>query len=319
MIDHFFKLHDAQVLCSKDHTECKLCLSYADKIATDSYDELVAGNAANCAVGGARLKLKTAAYINVGGDLNGKKVIDQLKDEGVETRFVKVNSGMSSNASAVINFQGERTILVYHQPWRYQLPDLDKTRWVYLTSLSSTFTQSRIIDELIQYLERSGSRLLYNPGTYQIKAGVKKNPKLLSLTELFIVNKEEAERILGHEAGGNSGSYLKKLMRGIVDLGPRMVVITDGEEGSYSFDGENYYHLGIFPAHLVEMTGSGDAFATGVLSGLFYGQDLPEAMRWGAANGASVVEQVGPQAGLLTYHQMMGKLKENSQVVAKVI
>lgn len=314
MIDHFFQLHDATVMCSKNHTECKLCLSWNDKIPTDSYTELVAGNAANNAVGAARLKLKTAAYINVGEDLNGKKVVDKLKEEGVDTRYIKVNSGVSSNASAVINFQGERTILVYHQPWRYQLPDLDKTKWVYLTSLSPSFTDSNVLAEITSYLERTGTKLLYNPGTYQMKAGIKKDKRLLTLTELFIVNLEEAQRILESEEGSP-----KKLLQIIADLGPRMVVITDGGEGSYGFDGEKFYHLGIFPAKLVEMTGSGDAFATGVLSGLFHGEELVEAMRWGAANGASVVEKVGPQAGLLNYHQMQEVLKEHPKIVAKEI
>jgi len=67
------------------------------------------------------------------------------------------------------------------------------------------------------------------------------------------------------------------------------------------------------------MTGAGDAYATGVLAGLFYGKDLPEAMRWGAANGASVVEEIGPQKGLLSYDKMQARLKENSKITAKEI
>ena len=317
MIDHFFKLSDAHVLCSKNHTDCQICLSYGDKIPTESYSELVAGNAANAAVGGARLKLKTSCYVNIGEDGGGDKVISKLKEEGVSTGYVVKNKGMGSNASAVINFQGERTILVYHQPWKYNLPDLDSSKWVYLTSLSPTFTDSNIINELTQYLERTAAKLLYNPGTYQMKSGVKKFPKLLSLTEVFIVNIEESKRILGIEE--EKEVSVKKLLKTLADLGPKLVVITDGAEGSYGFDGENYYHLGVFPANLVEMTGSGDAFATGVLVGLFHGNKLPEAMRWGAANGASVVEQVGPQAGLLTHNQMLEKLKESSKIIAKII
>ena len=85
------------------------------------------------------------------------------------------------------------------------------------------------------------------------------------------------------------------------------------------FDGEKFYQLGLFQANLKEMTGAGDAYATGVIAGLFHGKDLPEAMRWGAANGAAVVEQIGPQAGLLTLHQMQERLKENSKIVAKEI
>lgn len=316
-IDNYVQIHDAEVRCNLNKTECLLCVEYGDKIAVDKLTHLVAGNAANNAVGGARLKLKSAIYVNVGSDASGKQIVDKLKEEGVSTRYVVVNEGMESNLSTVLNFKGERTIFVYHQEWKYRLPELDGAKWVYFTSLAPSFTQSNLLNELASYLQRTGAKLLYNPGTYQIKAGVKKNPRLLSLTELFIVNKEEAKRILGHK--DTEDIPIKKLLKGIADLGPKMVVITDGGEGSHGFDGERFYHLGIFKAKLVEATGAGDAFATGTLAALFYGKDLAEAMRWGAANGAAVVEQIGPQAGLLTYNEMMEKLKENSKIVAKEI
>ena len=318
VIDTFLKLHDADIRCSLNKEECKICIEYGEKIPLEEAPiSLVAGNAANNAVGGSRLDLKTAIYVNVGDDDGGERTIKKFKEEKVDTRYVVVNKGMQNNYHTVLNFQGERTILIYHQPWKYNLPDLDKTKWVYFTSMSPSFTQSNIVSQLVQYLQRPGARLLYNPGTYQLNHGVKKDPQLLSLTELFIINKEEAKKILGYKEEENVS--IKKLLKGIVDLGPKMVVITDGGEGSYGFDGENYFHLGIFPAKLVEMTGAGDGFATATLAGLFHGKDLPEAMRWGAANGASVVEQVGPQAGLLTHNQMLEKLKENKNIVAKEV
>src|SRR3989344_8525974 len=306
VIDTFVPLTDAHVHFNENLRE--LCLRYGDKIPVGYSVVQVAGNACNSAVGASRLKLKTSAYINVGGDHDGVRIKDHLKDEGVDTRYVVTNKDLPSNHHVVLNYKGERTILIFHQPWKYHLPDLDKSKWVYFTSLSPTFADSNLLQQLTNYLERFGARMLYNPGTFQIKLGVKKNPRLLSLTEVFIVNLEEAKIILGYSEGENIP--VKKLFKNIADLGPKMAVITDGEKGSYGFDGEKYYHLGIFPANLVEMTGAGDAYATGVLAGLFYGHTTAEAMRWGAANGASVVEQIGPQAGLLTYHQIQEKLKE---------
>lgn len=294
-----------------------LCLRYGDKIPVGRLVSLVAGNAANNAVGSARLNLKTAIYVNVGGDSDGQKIKNKLKEETIDTRYVIVNEHLPSNHHIVLDFKGERTILIYHQPWKYSLPDLDKSRWVYFTSLSPTFVSSNIVEQLISYLERTNARLLYNPGTFQIKNGVKKNPRLLSLTELFIVNVEEAKLILGHDESDEVP--IKKLLKGILDLGPRMVVVTDGEKGSYGGEGEKFYRLEIFPAKLLEMTGAGDAYATGCLAGFFHGRNLPEAMRWGAANGAAVVEQIGPQAGLLTFEKMQEKLKENAKIVAKEI
>lgn len=313
-IDNYVLIHDAEVRCSLDKTECFLCVEYGDKIAVDKLTHCVAGNSPNNVIGAARLKLRSAIYANIGSDSSGQQIKEKLKQEDVDIRYIKENDGMESNLSTILSFKGERTIFVYHQPWKYQLPDLELSKWVYFSSVSQSFTQSNLLNELIIYLERSRAKLLYNPGTYQIKAGVKKNPRLLSLTEFFIVNKEEAKRILGYK-----DITIKKLLKEIADLGPRYVVITDGNEGSYGYTGEKYFHLGAFPAKLVEMTGAGDAYATGTLSGLFYGKDLAEAMRWGAANGAAVVEKIGPLAGLLTYDQIQEKIKQNSKIAAKEI
>lgn len=318
VIDTFLKLHDAEVKCTLNKEECKICIEYGEKIPLDGPPvSLVAGNAANNVTGSSRLGLKSAIYVNVGEDEGGERTINKFKGEKVDTRYVVVNKGMKNNYHTVLNFQGERTILIYHQPWKYKLPELDKTRWVYFTSLSPTFVDSNLVGELISYLERSGAKLLYNPGTFQLKAGVKKSPQLLSLCEVFIVNKEEAKLILGFKE--EEKVEIKGLLKGLLDLGPKMVIITDGEEGSYGYDGDKYFHLGIFPAHLLEMTGAGDAYATGVLAGQFWGKDLPEAMRWGAANGASVVEYIGPQEGLLTYEKMQKRLQANPKIVAKEI
>lgn len=318
MVDTFIPLTDAKLV--KDGGEVMLGLRFGDKIPVGPSISLVAGNACNNAVGASRLGLKTAIYTNVGNksdDQDDFRIINKLKKEKVDTRFVAEDPNLPSNHHIVLDFQGERTILIYHQPWKYKLPDLDKTKWVYLTSLGPNFVETNFIAEVTNYLERVGARLLYNPGTFQIKQGVKKNARLLSLTQVLIVNLEEAKMILDYEE--REKVDIKKLLAGLVDLGPSQVVITDGGKGSYGYNGEKYFSLDIFPAKLVEMTGSGDAYATGVLAGLFHGEDLPGAMRWGAANGAAVVEQIGPQAGLLTYDKMQEKLKINSQIVAKEI
>lgn len=312
-IDNVVHLPKAHLNCTLNKEKCELCLSYGDKIPIDDVKTLTAGNNNNNAIGAARLGLKTALYANIGNDSNGKTIIDNLKKEGVDTRYVVINK-KPTEQSVVINFEGERTILVYHYPWDYNLPELEKTKWIYFSSVSYSFPKTPLISQLERYIERTGANLVYTPGTHQLNFGVKKYPRLLSLTTLFIVNCEEAKKILGIEQ--QKKADVKKLLNGLLALGPKMVIITDGQEGSAAYDGYKYYKLGLFPAKLVEATGAGDAYATGALAALFYGKDLPEAMRWGAANGAAVVEKIGPQEGLLTYARIQVKLKENSKVKA---
>lgn len=325
VVDTFIPLTDAKVLNS-DGSDM-LALRFGDKIPVGDSVSLVAGNAANNAIGSSRLGLKTAIYTNVGDkdeEQFDQRIVAKFKLENVDTRYVIHDETLPSNHHIVLNFKGERTILIHHQPWKFNLPDLEKSRWVYLTSMAPSYVESNVIEQLINYIGRNGVKLVYQPGTFQIKQGVKKQNRPLSLCEVFFVNLEESKLLLGYEMSKNVP--IKKLLKGLADLGPKMVVITDGEKGSYGIDavpagrqGEKYYQLGVFPAKLVEMTGAGDSYATGVLAGLFHGKDLSEAMRWGAANGSSVVEQVGPQAGLLTFNQMQDKLKENSKIMAKEI
>lgn len=314
-IDNYTKIEDAHIACTLNKESCEICLKFGTKIPVTEFFPITGGNNMNNSIGSARLGLHTALYCNVGDDPSSQLIINELKKEGVSIRYVTQNKGMVTEVSTVIHYQGERTILVFHQPWRYNLPDFDRARWVYFSSCSYSFIENNFPKQVENFIERTGSKLVFAPGTYQLKYGIKKLPGILSLTNILIVNKEEAKKIL--EIPEEKHIEIKLLLKNLLDLGPKNIVITDGEEGSFAFDGERFYQLKTFPAKLVEMTGAGDAYSTGLIAGLFYGKTLPEAMRWGAANGASVIEYVGPHAGLLTYDKMQKKLKENDKIMTK--
>lgn len=314
-VDHFFKISDAHVETEKGEQE--LCLRLGSKLPVETYEQTLGGNNANSAVGATRLGLKTAIYLNIGSDQAGQFTLSKLKEAGVDDRYVLKNEGKDSNVSALISFKGERTILTYHQDFDYQLPDLDNARWVYLSSMGKRAQTAEFKKQVENYLERTGAQLFYNPGTMELSQGLTKFPKLLSLAKVLILNKEEAEDVLNIKP--DKKVDIKQILKELANLGPRMVVVTDGVNGSYGFDGENLWALKAFPAKVVDMTGAGDAYATGLLVGLFHGNNLEEAMRWGAANGASVVESIGTQKGLLDYKQMQDSLEKNSAVAATLI
>lgn len=295
-----------------------MALPFGAKVPVKNGESMVAGNAANNAVGSARLGLKTAIYTHSGNkddEAADLRIRQKFKNEGVDIRYVTEVPDLPSNHNIILSYKGERTILIHHQPWKFHLPDLEKTKWVYLTSMSPSYLESNIIEQLINYIERTGAKLAYQPGTFQIKQKAKKQSRLLGLVDFLVMNLQEAKHFLGHKLSDKLS--VKKLLRGLMDFGPKKVVITDGKDGSYGFDGETFWKLEIFPAKLVEMTGAGDSFATATVAGLIHGEALPDAMRWGAVNSAAVVEEVGPQKGLLTYNQIQTKLKQNKSILAK--
>lgn len=302
-IDTFIRIHDATVECDINRDACKICVPYGSKIPVDSIAYSVAGNAANVAVGAAKLGLKSAIYTNVGDDDQGKTIKSALLSAGVSGDYIHENPGKKSNLSVVLTFQGERTIFVYHQDWYYRLPDLVPCSWVYLTSMAETFTNSNIMDEVFHYVEKSGAKLVFGPGTYQLKADIKRFPKILEHCEVLIVNTEEAKRILAidQEETVQPADLLSKLLL----LGPKIAVITDGEDGSYATDGKQNLKLGIFHTQVVEKTGAGDAYSSGFIAGLNFGLPLAEAMVWGTINASGEIAEVGTQKGIMNKEELL--------------
>jgi sugar/nucleoside kinase (ribokinase family) len=312
-LDAFFELDEkeARVLCDLNRENCIICLNYADKIPVKNFTRVpAAGNAANNAVGSARLGMKAAIYTILGKDEIGEDIANVFKNEGVDSKYIIWDDVHGSNVSVVINYQGERTILVYHQPRLYGWPpELGPTKWVYYTSMGK---EHYVLHEpLINYVKSNSVNLSFNPGTYQLKEGLSVLEPIMQISSVFAVNKEEARELVGDIRDMKILlSEVKKHCKGIV-------VITDGAEGSYATDGQKFYKLGIFSCPRVEMTGAGDAYATGFVAALFYGKDMPSAMAWGSVNAASVIQKIGPQAGLLKKDELEKILSDHPEFVGK--
>lgn len=314
-IDTFIKIHDASVECDLNTKECKICIKYGSKIPVETIAHGVAGNAANVAVSCSTLGLKSAIYTNLGTDKQGELIKNALVARGVSPNYIVESKDKSSNLSVVLTFQGERTIFVYHQDWTYHLPDnMAAAAWVYLTSMAQTFTNSNIMDEVCHYIDKNGARLAFGPGTYQLKADIRKYPKILNRCELLIVNLEEVRGILGVDE--TEKTEIRDLLSKMLLLGPKIVVITDAEEGSYASNGNEYLRVGIFPTQVVEKTGAGDAYAGAFIAALFAGKTLGEAMVWGALNSSHAISKIGAQNGLMTRDEIMRYRSSVSEFVA---
>ena len=300
-VDTFLKIHDGHVALSHRSSQKELHISYANKIPVDSFFRFPAGNMPNNAIGASRLGLTVAAYGEVGDDSDGRWIRQELKGEKVETKFIKTDEKRSTNYSSVLVFQKERTIFVWHQPRSYKLPLLPSAEWMYLTSLGPlNINLERVHREILGFLKSHPTKLAFNPGTYQLMMGQSGLNKLLQRTEVAFLNKEETQELTGKKS-----TDIKVLLRAFRDLGPQIVVITDGPNGSFSYDGRAYLSCGIYDLPVEERTGAGDSYGTGFVAARHYGLGIPEAMRWGTFNAAYVVGQMGGILGLLDKKSMV--------------
>lgn len=312
-IDTLVDLHEASTQCTLHmNTECLLCLRFADKILVDGMTSKTAYNGMNASVGAARLGVKTALFAMVGGDASGRRVLDKLREEGVATTYVAVDKKLRTNASVVLNYKGERTILVYHENYPYKVGKLPPVKWVYLTTMGKKYPV--VYRAVAKFVATSGAKLAFNPGTHQLNAGATSLKPILKQTAILFLNREEAELFTRTKTND-----IKKLLRATRDLGPDMVVITDGPKGSFVYDGESYLGMGILPAKVVERTGCGDGFGTAFTVARCLGKTVREALRWGTANSAGVIQKIGPQDGLLTQSAIRSMLNRYPRVQPKVL
>jgi ribokinase len=323
--DAFIRLKEASVHCKVNTAACEICMPFGDKIPFEFVKVIKAvGNAANAAVSGTRLGLRSALVSNLGGDPNGKECLATLQHNGVITSYVKVNKDKPTNYHFVLWYEAERTILVNHVDYEYNLPKLPLAKWVYLTSMAAgTLPYHNMIAD---YMEQNpGVRLAFQPGTFQMKLGIKELKRIYDHTDVFVVNVEEAERILGVDMDSqlstvkkdssttDSKTDPKTLMKGLLSLGPKLILMTDGPKGAYMYDGDHFYFMPIYPDPKppLERTGCGDAFASTFVAALAMGKSPLEALTYAPINPMSVAQYVGAQEGLLTLEQLEWWLKRS--------
>lgn len=309
-IDAFIQLSkkDAKVVCDIEGKPCQLMMNFGDKLPYDDVTVVNAvGNSPNAAVSAHRLGLRTALVTNLGHDRNGKDCLDTLRKEGVATDFVRVHERKSTNYHYVLRYGAERTILIKHEVFPYTLPDFEvPPRFIYFSSIGETGVDFH--DEVADYVKRnSGTKLVFQPGTFQIRLGYERLKDLYAVTEIFFCNKEEAQSILGTKE-----NHIPTLLRQMKTLGPKMPVITDGPEGAYVVDEDDTaWHMPMYPdpKEPVDRTGAGDSFSSTFTAAIALGLSPQEALSWGPINSMSVVQYIGAQEGLLTRDKIEEFLK----------
>ena len=298
--DAFIELEDARVSCDINDDNCTISMRFGDKIPYKDVTIVKAvGNSPNASVSSSRLGIETALISHVGNDENGKECIEKLKEENVKTDLVQTQDGFKTNYHYVLSFDAERTILIKHANFNYDLEKImegsESPEWIYLSSLAENSEDYQ--HDIAKYVRENKIKLSFQPGTFQIALGYEKLKDVFEVSHVFFCNKEEAQKILK-----NAEKDVKKLLAGIHSLGPKIVAITDGPDGAYTYDGKDMLYIPMYPdpAPPVERTGAGDAFSSTFTSALILGMSVEQALMWGPINSMSVVQYVGAQKGLLT-------------------
>ncbi len=313
VIDTHIQIDDSCAECQvAELKEMELCLDYGAKIPIVDSFQALGGNAPNVAVGAQKLGLTTAVVSTVGGDMNGQSAIEELKKQNVNTDYITFDKDAKTRYSIILNYKQERTILSYTDKKNYQWPQpFPATEWIYYTGLSEGHdtVQTALIKLL---MDHPTIKLAINPGSYLLKYALTTLRDVVRRADLLIVNKEEAEKILGRTE--EEEKSITAVIHELLGMGVREVALTDAKRGAWAGDRDELWHLDPYPVEVVAKTGAGDAFSSAYIAARHFGHDIPHALEWGTANACNVVQQHGPQAGMMDQNGVQGFIRRFKKI-----
>lgn len=266
------------------------------KVDIDRASYEVGGGGTNSAVSFARYGHEVIYMGSLSRDPAGEAVLACLDDENIDSSYVEFVRGETGCSVILLDVKkGERTILTHRgaagkfDGLNAEDLELINPDWIYATSLRGNMYK------LLEFFEKAhqlGVKVMFNPGECELE----QLPKLIGLlsdVDVLLVNKREAAQIV-------PGVVLSELLARLANY-CQTVIITDGAMGSIATNHEEVWRLGVYEqVRMRDATGAGDAFGAGFLAKYADGAKFVDALQFGAANAASVVQKYGAKAGILT-------------------
>jgi len=102
-----------------------------------------------------------------------------------------------------------------------------------------------------------------------------------------------------------------------LDMGPRIVVQTEGADGSYTVTKDEQFHVPAFDIDVIDTTGAGDVFHGAYIVGLLHGWSLRQTAQFATAVSALKCTKLGGRVGIPTFAATMAFLRERGIEISR--
>ncbi len=267
-----------------------------------SFDAYVGGCPTNISVGTRRLGLRSALLTAVGEDQVGDFVIAFLEKEGIETAFIPRKPNHRTSAVILTIQPPDRFPLTYYREGcadreltcdDVRAAPVEDSAIVVVSGTGLTHEPSR--SATLFAAERASAAgkdvfvdLDYRPDQWGSRADYAAAvQRLLSRSSIAVGTEEEIV------AAADEDDLAKAIAR-VLGSGPETLIVKRGASGAtIHTPGGSTRPVPAFPIVVLNVLGAGDAFASGLITGLRRGLPLERAVRMGNAVGAIVVTRHG--------------------------
>jgi len=238
---------------------------YADK------GRRLGGGGANTGLGLIYAGHKVTLVSQVGNDKTADWLLAEASIQGLDCSLLQRNELDTPELLLVMTPDGERTIIRPQRPvfTLGQVPDFNHWQALYINSSavgSERWAQTALTHTLViaQLAKDSRARPCH----------------------VLISSKSDMKN---HDVDVNNNDKLWRYGQQIASNSLQYFIITDGENGAVAYSNKEPVSVSSVAAKVVDTTGAGDAFASGLIDALLNKQDIEKAMKAGSKWAAIAV------------------------------
>jgi 5-dehydro-2-deoxygluconokinase len=266
-----------------------------------SFDAYVGGCPTNISVGTRRLGLRSVLLTAVGDDQVADFVLAFLDREAVETRFIPRKVGRRTSAVIMAIQPPDRFPLTFYRDGcadrELTIGDVDRapiadSAIVLVTGTGLSHEPGRSATYHAARRARASGSLLFVDVDYRPDQWPSRSMFAESMQELL----RNATLAIGTEEEITAAADEDEVERAIAHLSKMMaapIVLKRGARGATLFRDGSRADIPPFKIEVLNVLGAGDAFASGLITGIRRGWPLERAIRMGNATGAIVVTRHG--------------------------
>jgi ribokinase len=273
-----------------------------ETIIGKSFLQIPGGKGGNQAVAIAKLGGDVTMFGCVGDDSYGEKLIAGLKENNINTKYIKKSKKNTGIAAIVVDDNADNTIIVVPGAnFELTKKDIDKNIEL-IKNTDMVLLQLEIPLDVVEYILKKSKE--YNKITVLNPAPAEKlSMDIIKNVDYLVPNETELELLSGMPA--NSQEEVLAATKKLMDMGVKNLIVTMGKNGSVFVGEDKVVKIGIHRVKAVDPTAAGDSFIGGVLRMLAEGKEIEEAMEFGARVGAITVTKEGAQSSLPTWDEVI--------------
>lgn len=268
------------------------------------------GKGGNQAVASAQFGVRTSMVGRVGNDDFGARLLEHLRNAGVDTKHVRSASETGSGMSvAIIDGEGDYgAVIVSGANLRLSNEDLEDARGI--ISNAQVLVLQNEVPEIInlaaaKLAKRYGVRVVLNAAPARPLV-----PDLAANIDLLVVNAVEAEMICGIEVASLRGATAAAVA--LSNRVPAVIVTAGGLGVAMAERGKTPYSEAARPVKLVDTHGAGDLFIGALAARWASREPLAQGLRFANAAAALFVSTPADQKRFIT-SDLVSRFLANSQ------